>query len=608
MCDRRDGIGAAAAAALSDPERFDRAEPEPASDHLSVAEIAAALSRARGRDLPAPDMAVEEAEAAGMPPTGASHEWPNAVGQSARSQYARDLGNALTAFEEGAMEHMRADVWGRAPPGMSGAVPGRAPQGRSALPSSRFERHGLRPTRRRPRTPRSAPPPLSLGGRSRTRPGRTALMDVGTLFNLGLVLVFVLLGGVFAGTELALVSLRESQIRRLEKRGRRGAKVAAVARNPNRFLSAVQIGVTVTGFFSAAYGASTLAPDFAPLLVGAGLAEPLADGIALVALTLFVAYLSLVLGELVPKRFALQRAAGISLVVAPPLDRFATAMRPVIWLLSVSTDAVVRLFGGDPSVKREDVSREELREMVTDNADLATDEREIVADVFQAADRSLREVMRPRVEVEFLDADMEIAEAVSRVADRPYSRFPLKGEDIDDIVGFLHVRDLLSNQGGGGPLRDIMRPVPALPSTNKALTALGQMRDARTHIAVVVNEYGGTDGIVTLEDLVEELVGDIRDEHDLEGPPSGTGNGSGTYDAGLRLAEFAEQAGFALPEGPYETVGGLVMHRLGRIPAEGDAVTVEGRVIAVVQTSGNRTRLVEVAGPASEASGPSERP
>ncbi|WP_017541622.1 hemolysin family protein [Nocardiopsis halophila] len=433
-------------------------------------------------------------------------------------------------------------------------------------------------------------------------------MDLDTLVNLGLVLAFVLLGGVFAGTELALVSLRESQIRQLEKRGRRGAKVAAVARNPNRFLSAVQIGVTVTGFFSAAYGASTLAPDFAPLLVEAGLPEPLAAGLALVALTLFVAYLSLVLGELVPKRFALQRAAGISLVVAPPLDRFATAMRPVIWLLSVSTDAVVRLFGGDPSAKREDVSREELREMVTANADLATDEREIVADVFQAADRSLREVMRPRVEVEFLDADMEIAEAAARVADRPYSRYPLKGEDIDDIVGFLHVRDLLSHQGGGGSLRGIMRPIPALPSTNKALAALGQMRDARTHIAVVVNEYGGTDGIVTLEDLVEELVGDIRDEHDLEGPPAGTENGSGTYDAGLRLEEFAEQAGFALPEGPYETVGGLVMHRLGRIPAEGDAVTVEGRVITVVQTSGNRTRLVKVAGPASEASGPSERP
>ncbi|MDA2804924.1 hemolysin family protein [Nocardiopsis suaedae] len=422
-------------------------------------------------------------------------------------------------------------------------------------------------------------------------------MDIDTLVNFGLVLAFVLLGGVFAGTELALVSLRESQIRQLERRGRRGARVAALARDPNRFLSAVQIGVTVTGFFSAAYGASTLAPDFAPLLVEAGLAPALADGVALVVLTLFVAYLSLVLGELAPKRFALQQAAGIALVVAPPLDRFATAMRPVIWLLSVSTDAVVRLFGGDPSAKSEDVTREELRDMVTTSADLATDEREIVADVFQAADRSVHEVMRPRVEVEFLDAGMGIAEAADRVADRPYSRYPLKGEDIDDIVGFLHIRDLFVNLGRGGRLRDIMRPIVALPATNLTLSALSLMRDRRTHIAVVVNEYGGTDGIVTLEDLVEELVGEIHDEYDVPGPPSGAEDGSGTYDAGLRLEEFAEQAGFPLPEGPYETVGGLVMHRLGRIPQEGDSVTVDGHVLRVVQMSGNRTRLVEVRGP-----------
>ena len=168
-------------------------------------------------------------------------------------------------------------------------------------------------------------------------------MDQDTVVNLLLVLVFVLVGGVFAGTEIALVSLRESQVDQLEKQSKRGAKVAAVARDPNRFLAAVQIGVTVAGFFSAAYGASTLAPDFVPALVGLGLSDALADTVSVLALTLVVAYLSLVLGELVPKRLALQRAAGLALLVGPPLDRFARLMRPVIWLLSRSTDAVVRL-------------------------------------------------------------------------------------------------------------------------------------------------------------------------------------------------------------------------------------------------------------------------
>ena len=173
-------------------------------------------------------------------------------------------------------------------------------------------------------------------------------MDTQTFINLGLVVLFVLVGGVFAATELALVSLRESQLTALERKGSRGARVASVARDPNRFLAAVQIGVTVAGFLSAAYGGSTLAPDLAPHLEHLGLTAPAAEATALVLLTLFIAYLSLVLGELVPKRLALQKPAAVSLAVAPVLDRFASLMRPVIWLLSASTNAVVRLLGGDP--------------------------------------------------------------------------------------------------------------------------------------------------------------------------------------------------------------------------------------------------------------------
>src|SRR5215218_5488473 len=267
-------------------------------------------------------------------------------------------------------------------------------------------------------------------------------MDSQTFLNLGLVLLFVVVGGVFAATEIALVSLRESQLVRLEQRSARGVRVAAVARDPNRFLAAVQIGVTVAGFLSAAYGGSTLAPDVVPTLEGIGLSQAAADTTALVLMTLLIAYLSLVLGELVPKRLALQRSAALAVVVAPPLDRFATAMRPVIALLSLSTNAVVRLVGGDPRATGEELSKEELRDIVSTHEGLDAEERRILSDVFAARESSLREVMRPRGDVEFLPASLSLAEAAEQVGALPHSRFPVTNEDFDDITGFLHVRDL----------------------------------------------------------------------------------------------------------------------------------------------------------------------
>ncbi|MBE7699872.1 HlyC/CorC family transporter [Oerskovia sp. Sa1BUA8] len=426
-------------------------------------------------------------------------------------------------------------------------------------------------------------------------------MDSGTWLNIGLVLVFVLVGGVFAGTEFALVSLRDSQIDQLEQRGPRGARVAGVARDPNRFLAAVQIGVTVAGFLSAAYGASTLAPDFVPALESLGLPTGLAETVSLVALTLVISYLSLVLGELVPKRIALQRSARFALVVGPPLDRFATAMRPVIWLLSRSTDLVVRLLGGNPTARSEAMTEEELRDLVIAHEALPEDERRILTDVFSAAKRSVVEVMRPRGEVVFLPADLTLPEAAAIVRSQPYSRYPVTDEDFDDVVGFLHVRDLLGVPGGStdepttGParratVRDVARTVLELPGTNELLPSLALMRRTGVHLAIVVDEYGGTDGIVTLEDLVEELVGDIRDEYD----PARTPLAEGAYDAGLTIEAFTEASGIRLDDGPYETVAGYVIARLGRLGAVGDAVDVAGHRLTVTAVEDRRIRRVAV--------------
>ncbi len=428
------------------------------------------------------------------------------------------------------------------------------------------------------------------------------MIDSQTFLNLGLVVLFVLVGGVFAATELALVSLRETQVNQLARRGGRGERVAAIARDPNRFLSAVQIGVTVAGFLSAAYGGSTLAPDVAPYLRDLGLSDDAADTAALIAMTLLIAYLSLVLGELVPKRLALQRAAGVAMTTGPVLDRFATLMRPVIWLLSRSTDAVVRLLGGDPNATSEEVSTEELRDIVTSHEGLADEERQILGDVFTATRSSLKEVMRPRADVAFVRGSLPLTEAAAWVADQPYSRYPVIGDSFDDVTGFVHVRDLIAPAASARTVADVQREVPHLPGTNRLLPTIVRMREEGVHLAVVVDEFGGTDGIVTLEDLVEEIVGDIRDEYDVE--PGAAQAGSGltgavVLNAGLTIEDFAEETGIVLPDGDYETVAGYVLARLGRVAEVGDEVTLDGALLRVLAVEGRRLTEVEVVPPAA---------
>lgn len=422
-------------------------------------------------------------------------------------------------------------------------------------------------------------------------------MESNTWINVGLVLLFVLVGGIFAATEMALVSLRESQLHRLRNKGSRGAKVASLARDPNTFLAAVQIGVTVTGFLSAAYGASTLAPALVPMLEGIGLPAEAADVLALLGMTLLIAYLSLVLGELVPKRLALQRSAGLSLALAPPLLVFSRIMRPVIWLLSVSTNAVVKVLGGDPHVRNEAMSNEELRDLLRAHPGLDTEERRILSEVLTVTERTVGEVMRHRADVEFLTGSELISEAAVRVRALPYTRYPVIGRSVDDIIGFVHVRDLLGPvESSTGTVADLCRPIPFFPGTNRILPAMTQLRRAGVHIAVVIDEHGGTDGIVTLEDLVEELVGEIRDEYDPPEPdvPPVPSGGTRRVDGGMNIEDFAELTGIELEDGPYDTAAGFVTARLGRLPRRGDTVRVGRHQLRVATIDGLRVTEIEV--------------
>jgi putative hemolysin len=419
------------------------------------------------------------------------------------------------------------------------------------------------------------------------------------LLNLGVVLVFTLVGGFFAAAEMSLVSLRGSQLERLvAERGRRGERLARLVANPNRFLAAVQVGVTLAGFLSAGFGASRMSPQLSPWLVRAGLPTGAADVVAFILITLLLVYLSLVLGELTPKRLALQRAESIAMAVTGLVDWLARITRPFIWLLSVSTDALVRLLGGDPSAGKSAVSEEELRGMLASQTSLTSQERELIDDVFAAGERELREVMLPRTEVDFLDASMPAYKAARLMVDQPHSRYPVFGESHDDILGFVHVRDVLDPAIAERGIRigELTREVLFFPGSKRVIPAMWEMRSGGAHLAIVVDEYGGTAGIVTLEDLVEELVGDIRDEYD--GAPDagrdGPRPGYQVVDGLLNLDDFAELTGVELPDGPYETVAGYIMATVGVLPAIGQRVVVGTHELVVVELDGRRAARVQV--------------
>ena len=399
------------------------------------------------------------------------------------------------------------------------------------------------------------------------------------LLNAILILLFIAVGGVFAAAEMALVSLRDSQVKQLAHRGKRGQTVARLHENPNRFLSAVQIGVTLAGFLSAAFGGATLAGSLSPVLQGIlpMMSQGVADALALVLITAVISYASIVLGELTAKRLALQRAEAFAMALAPLVDFIATLARPVIWLLGASTNVMVRLLGGDPNAGREEVTDEEIRAMVSGSTTLGAEERQIVDDVFDAGARGLREVMLPRTEVDFLPGDMPAHRAVREVLKAPHSRYPVMGDSADDIIGFVHVRDLLDPEVSSRttPVSEVARPVISFPDTVRVLWALNEMRRSANHLAIVLDEYGGTAGIVTMEDLVEELVGDITDEYDVVSEERTTLRGDQVIDGLTTLDEFEDKTGLVLPEGPYDTLAGYFMAQYGQLPTLNAAVEVE---------------------------------
>ncbi|RSX57479.1 hemolysin family protein [Bifidobacterium samirii] len=434
--------------------------------------------------------------------------------------------------------------------------------------------------------------------------------------NILLIFVFLLLGSVFSGTELALVSLRSSQIDQMEQEDARGARVAKIARDPNTFLSTVQIGVTLSGFLSASFGESSISPYVVPVVEGWGVPSNVAAPLTTIVLTLVISYCSIVISEMVPKRIAMQRNEAIARAVVPAIDTFAKVCRPIIWLIGKNTNGIVRLLGFDPNETESEVSDEELRMMVSTNTSLSKDERTILDDVFDASEKIVAEVMRPRADVVFLDGAQPIDDAAAYVREMPYSRYPVTGKDFDDVLGFVHVRDLLDvRDPAATTVADVTREGIALPGTSKLLPSLSLLRKRGIHLAVVIDEYGGTDGIVTLEDMTEELVGDIRDEYDLPDEPGANGanratafvDGVAEVDGGMTIEDFDDLTGIELEDGPYETVAGYFLAHTGKMGEEGDVLrSDDGYDMIITRVDGRRIETIEVrkASAAADAAAP----
>lgn len=408
-----------------------------------------------------------------------------------------------------------------------------------------------------------------------------------------LVLVLVLVNAAFSGSEMALVSLRDSQVHKLERGSRRGRVLARLTRDPNRFLATIQIGITLAGFLASAAAAVSLSR---PLVEPLGFLGAAAEPAAIVLVTIVLTFVTLVLGELAPKRIAMQRTEGWALLVARPLDILSTISRPAVWLLSAATDMIVRLAGGDPKAQREEVSAEEIRDMVAAQQDFSAEQRTIISGAFEIADRILREILVPRRDVLSLPTGLPAGEALQQILASGHSRAPVVGPaGLDDVYGVVHLRDLI---GAEGPVDPLARPALFLPETLRVSDALRQMRAERQQLAMVVDERGAIDGIVTMEDLVEEIVGEIYDETDRDVQAVVKEPDGALVLPGSFPIHDLPDIGFDNPgpdDGDYTTIAGMVLAVLGHIPtAPGEVVTLPQFTAEVLEVTGRAITRVRL--------------
>ena len=427
----------------------------------------------------------------------------------------------------------------------------------------------------------------------------------GSIFELALIVILVLLNGIFSATEIALVTLRRSRIQQLVDEGNKTAvRVQHLKANPGRFLAVIQIGINFHGVLASAFAAVSLVDDFAAWVDDFGPLASAANAIALVVVTILLTLFTIIFGELVPKQIGLAHAERVAMSTARLMEVLGSLFGPLVTALTWVTRRISRLFGADVAAD-ERISSEELRLIIEQGGEqgiLEAEEEQMIHAVIELGDQRVHEVMVPRIAMVTLTTSVKMEQAVDTIIEQGHSRIPVYEDTIDEIVGILYAKDLLPFLKPGGPpappLRSLLRTPVFVPESMTVDDLLHELQRRKVHLAIVLDEYGGTAGLVTIEDLIEEIVGEIQDEYDVEEPmivklsdDEARVDGRASVDDLMELFETEVPLDDA---DEYDTVGGLIYHRVGGVPKPGDQVSVDGLTLTVETTDGRRVGKVLV--------------
>lgn len=421
------------------------------------------------------------------------------------------------------------------------------------------------------------------------------------------LLILIMLNAFFAASEMALISLNDNKIRVMSEEGDKKAKLLShLLSEPSKFLATIQIGITLAGFLASAFAAESFAGPLVNFVMSTGIAipEPALKTIALILVTVILSYFTLVFGELVPKRVAMKKADAISMRVATPLNLLSVFASPFVKFLTASTNFFVRLFGVDPNDRNDEVTEEEIRMMVDVGEEKGTideTEKEMINNIFEFNNKDVTDIMTHRTDIVGVPLNADLDEVIAVIREEKYTRLPVFEENIDNIVGILHVKDLVNVLGStvttGFSIKDILRKPYFVPSSRKTDMLFKDLQNSKTHMAVVIDEYGGTAGIVTMEDLVEEIVGNIFDEYDEEDKDiEKLDDNTFVMKGYTSLDTVQETLGADLPIDDYDTLSGFIIGQLGRIPQKDDKPEIEfnGLVFKVKEMEGKKVSKVKV--------------
>lgn len=419
-----------------------------------------------------------------------------------------------------------------------------------------------------------------------------------------ILIVLILINAFFAASEIAFISLNDTKIELMVKDGNKKAKkIAKMLKTPSRFLATIQIGITLAGFLSSAFASDSFADDLAPVLYNwiPSISFETWKGISIVIITIILSYFTLIFGELVPKRIAMKKSEMIAFASIGVIGFIAMVTSPFVRFLEFSTNVVSKLFGVTGN-EEEVVTEEEIRMMVDVGEEKGTielNEKEMINNVFEFNDRTVSEIMTPRNEIFALDSNLAMSEAISEIAeDYKYSRIPVYKENMDQIIGILYIKDMLLEQKNKNTkIKNLVKDAYFVPETKNVNELFSEMRKNKKQIAIIIDEYGGTAGLITMEDILEEIVGDIFDEFDeFENEYEKIDENTYMLDGGMPIYECRKILNITIPEGDYETLSGYLIEALGRIPEEKEKpiLEIENVVYKIEEIKDKRIMKVKV--------------